>query len=460
MHSLRLRIVMAVALVCAATLAGVTSYIGHATLVVQVAEPSNSATAAVNSAVASIVRTGRTAPLPLQSALARLGAEYGARIILASPTGTVLSSSGPIGARDVARQPDGTAALRERTAGSAHPDVLLLKGGSSIADGHGRHWSLFVLPAAPAFDTMASARAAILRSIWQSAVLGIGVAVAVAVLLGSYIVKPIRELTVATKAMREGDTTRRVSVGAYDEIGQLAESFNAMASAIESTEHLRRQMITDVAHELRSPLTRIIVQLEAADDGHVSRNDALTGVRDEARRLERIVDDLRDLSLADARELSVARHEIAIGTCIDEAVERMRESAAQAHVALDPAVAQGLPTAVGDDLRVAQILDNLISNALRYTPAGGHVVVGATASHEHIHCFVQDDGSGIAPEELPFIFERFYRTDPSRHRASGGSGLGLAIVKSLVEVQGGSVSVESRPGRGSRFTWTLPTVDS
>jgi len=461
MRSLRLRIVVAVALVCAATLAGVASYVGHATRIVHVGEPSGSATAAVSSAVASFVRTRRTAPFQLQSELTRLGAEYGVRIILVSPiTGVVVSSWGPIAAGDVTMQPNGTIELRQRTPGSPRPNVLFLRGGSAIADGKGRRLSsVFVLPADSAIDALAPARVSILRSIWQSAVLGIAVAVTVSVLLGSYIVKPIRELTVATKAMSEGDTTRRVRVGVNDEIGQLAQSFNVMANAVETTEQLRRKMITDVAHELRTPLTRIIVQIEASDDGHISRDEALAGIRDEARRLERIVNDLRDLSLADAHELSIARHELAIGECIHEAVDRMIDSAAQAQVALERDVAPSLPMALGDELRVAQILDNLISNALRYTPAGGHVVVGATADHEHIRCFVHDDGFGIAPGELPFIFERFYRADPSRHRASGGSGLGLAIVKSLVEVQGGSVSVESRPGRGSRFTWTLPRSD-
>lgn len=455
MRSLRLRIVLAVALVCAATLAGVASYIGHATLVVRVADPPSTATTAVTSTITSFVRTGPAAPRQLQSELARLAAEYRAPIVLVSPKGDVVSSWGSTG--DVAMQPDGTVELRQRTLGSSRPNVLLLRGGSSITDGKGRRlWSLFMLPPDTALDPLASARASILRSIWQSAVLGIAVAVAVAILLGSYIVKPIRELTEATKAMSEGDTARRVRVGANDEIGHLAESFNVMAGAIENTEQLRRQMITDVAHELRHPLTRMIVQLEAADDGHLSRNEALAGVRDEARRLEGIVNDLRDLSLADAHELSVARHEISVVTCIDEAVDRMRDLASQACVALDRDVAPSLPMAVGDTLRVAQILDNLLSNALRYTPAGGHVVVGATADDDYIRCFVQDDGPGIGPEDVPFIFERFYRADPSRRRASGGSGLGLAIVKSLVEVQGGSVSVESKPGRGSRFTWTLP----
>ncbi len=461
MRSLRLRIVVAVALVCAATLAGVASYVGHATLLVRVSEPAGSAAAAVTSAITSFERTTRPTAAQLQSELARLGIEHGVRIILISPrAGTGLSPWGSIGAGDVAMRPDGTVELTQRAPGSARPDVLLLRGGSAIADAEGRQlWRLFVLPADPPMDALAPARVSILRSIWQSAVLGIAAAVAVAVLLGSYIVKPIRELTVATKAMSQGDTTRRVAVGANDEIGRLAASFNVMAGAIERTERLRRQMITDVAHELRSPLTRMIVQLEAAEDGHLSRDEALAGVRDDARRLERIVDDLRDLSLADAHELAIARHEIALGRCIDDALARMTPHAVQSRVALEPDVAPVLPAALGDEARVAQILDNLIANALRYTPPGGRVVVGATADREHVECFVEDDGPGIAPAQLPLVFERFYRADPSRHHGTGGSGLGLAIVKSLVEAQGGSVSAESRLGHGARFTWTLARAD-
>jgi len=461
MRSLRLRIVVAVALVCAATLAGVASYVGHATLLVRVGEPPGSASSAVGSAVASFVRARRPTAVQTQSELARLGAEYGVRIVLVSPaTGVALSAQGPIAAGDVAIRPDGTIRLTQRAPGSAIANVVLLRGGSAIADANGRPlWRLFVFPADSEIDTLAPVRVSILRSIWQSAALGIAAAVTVAVLLGSYIVKPIRELTVATKAMSDGDTTRRVKVGADDEIGRLAESFNTMADSIETTERLRRRMVTDVAHELRSPLTRMIVQLEAADDGHLSRDEALAGVRDDARRLERIVDDLRDLSLADAHELAVARHAIAIGRCIDEAVDRMKPHAARSRVALERDVAPDVPMALGDESRVAQILDNLIANALRYTPAGGRVVVGATVDREHVACFVQDDGPGIAPEQLPLVFERFYRADSSRDRATGGSGLGLAIVKSLVEAQGGSVSAQSRLGHGSRFTWTLARSD-
>lgn len=456
MRSLRLRIVAAIALVCAATLAGVGSYIGRATLLVHVGEPSAGPRSAVGSAVASFLRARRPTA-QVQSELARLGTKYGVQIIIVGTAGAALASWGPIAAGDVAMQSDGTVALTRRTPGSARPSVLLLRGGLPIPDGTGRRrWHLFVFPPDSAIDGLAPAQVSILHSIWQSSVLGIAVALAVALLLGSYIVQPIRELTNATQAMSGGETARRVNVRGNDEIGQLATSFNTMADSIEATERLRRQMITDVAHELRHPLTRMIVQLEAADDGHLSRDEALAGMRDEARRLEQIVNDLRDLSLADAHELSIARGEIAIGTCIDEALERMRHDAAQAHVSLERAVAPNLPMALGDGLRVAQILDNLISNALRYAPVDGHVVVGATADQEHVTCFVQDDGTGIAPGQRALIFERFYRADQSRDRATGGSGLGLSIVKSLVEAQGGKISLESRPGYGSRFAWTLP----
>jgi signal transduction histidine kinase len=229
-----------------------------------------------------------------------------------------------------------------------------------------------------------------------------------------------------------------------------------MANAIETTERLRRQMVTDVAHELRTPLTRMVVQLEAASDGHLSQSEVLAGVRDETERLRRIVDDLRDLSLADAHELVVERHEVSLARCIDDALARATANAKRANVSIGRVIDPGLPPAIGDELRIAQILDNLLTNAISHTPSGGRVVAGATATPQQIECFVEDAGAGIAAEHLPFIFERFYRADPSRQRTTGGSGLGLAIVKSLVEAQGGNIRVASNAESGARFTWTLP----
>ncbi len=456
-HSLRLRIVAAIALACAATIAAVALYVGRTTLLVRIGPPSERVAAEVATALAPSLRTPHARTLvPLR--LARFDAAYDARIVVVDAAAhRAFSSLGPVAANDVRIDPDGTIELTLRTPGTSRRNVIMLRGGTVILDRNApTAWRLFVLPSASPADVLDPARGLILRSIWQSAALAFAGALAIAILLGSSIVKPIRELTAAAQAMSKGDTSRRVKVATPDEIGRLATAFNAMADAIETTERLRRRMITDVAHELRSPLTRMIVQLEAAGDGHLTDEEALAGALDEARRLERVADDLRDLSLADAHELSISSHEIAIEQCIDDAVSRMQHDADEAGVTLVRESAPHLPIALGDETRVAQILDNLISNALHYTSAGGRIVVGARANPTHVECFVQDNGAGIAPDQQKLVFERFYRADPSRSRATGGSGLGLAIVKSLVEALGGSIALESTLGAGSRFTWTLP----
>lgn len=460
MRSLQLRIVAAIVLVCAAAIAAVALYVGRTTLLLRIEAPPDSAVAAIGAALAPALRAGDSAA-GIGAELTRLAASYDVRIVIVNPaTRFGVASWGPIAADAITTQPDGAAQVRLHVPQTPEAELVLLRGGAPIAGGRHGVLRLFILPKEPAMDALAPVRGSILGSLWKSAALGLTAALAVAVLLGSSIVKPIRELTAAAQAMSKGDSTRRVLVSSDDEIGRMGASFNAMADAIETTERLRRQMITDVAHELRSPLTRMIVQLEAANDGHISQVEALAGLGNEAERLARIVDDLRDLSLADAHELRVALHDVSLGAGIDAVIERMKPNAAKAQVALACAVPENLPMALGDELRIAQILDNLVTNALHYTSAGGCITVGARAIGEHMECFVEDNGAGIAPEHLPFIFERFYRADPSRSRSTGGSGLGLAIVKSLVEALGGSVAVESRLGSGSRFSWTLRRADA
>lgn len=458
MRSLQLRIVAAIVLVCAVTLAAVALYIGRTTLLVHIGPPADRVTAAVSSALAPALRTVRS-QRTIPSQLARLNVRYDARIVVISATlHRAFDASGPIAYGDMTTEPNGAVQLALRTPGTSQAKIIALRGGTPVVDeGKRTLWRLFVVPTASALDVLASVRGSIIDSIWKSAALGLVAALAVAIALGSYIVKPIRELTLAAQGVSAGDTTRRVKVGERDEIGRLAQAFNVMADSIEATERLRRLMITDVAHELRSPLTRMIAELEAAADGHISREEGLAGAREDAQRLERIVNDLRDLSLADAHELSIPRHAVSVSDCIDDAISRAKQEAAKAHVSLARDVAPDLPTALADELRMAQILDNLLSNALHYTPAGGHVVVGARPRAGCIECFVQDSGAGIAQEHAQQVFERFYRADPSRSRSTGGSGLGLAIVKSLVEALGGTIGVDSVLGHGSRFTWTLPT---
>ncbi len=450
MSSLQVRIVAAIVLVCVVTVAAVASYVARTTLLIRMELPAHANASAVSAGVVPLLRAGSTRPM-LQSALANLGEKYGVRIVLVNVRShAAVASFGAFSRADLQQQADGS--LRATLHEPRH--ILMLRGGTPLTGATA--WRLFVLPATPALDALAPVRASVLSAVWASAIVGLGGALLVALWLGSYIVRPIRELTSAARAMSRGDVSRRVASRANGEIGQLAASFNAMAQAVETTEGLRRQMVTDVAHELRSPLTRMIARLEAATDGHLSATEAIAGAREDALRLERVIDDLRDLSLADSHELLIARNPIAVADAIDRACERMAREAQRARVVLERNVQANLPSAVGDELRIAQILDNLIGNALRYTPAGGRVVVGATLRSNRIECFVADNGIGISPERQPLVFERFYRADASRSRNTGGSGLGLAIVKALVEALGGTVAVESRPYEGSRFSWTLP----
>ncbi|MDQ6930466.1 MAG: HAMP domain-containing histidine kinase [Candidatus Eremiobacteraeota bacterium] len=457
MRSLQVRIVAAIALVCAATLAAVALYVGRATLLVQINPASDIVVARVASSIAPSLRSGHSTEA-IRSQLALLGARYGARMVVVNAAAHIaLLASGPVASNDLTIQPDGTVALKLRPPALPRRGVIMLRGGTAVVDqGKPTPWRVFMLPSAPPLDVLDPVRDSIINSIWESAAVGFAAALTIAVVLGSSIVKPIRTLTDAAQAVSRGVMTRRAPVRSQDELGRLGSAFNTMADSIETMERSRRVMITDVAHELRSPLTRMIVQLEAAADGHISRDEALSGAHQEARRLERIVNDLRDLSLADAHEISILRKKISMSECIDGAIERAIQKANDAQVSLKRAVAPDLPDVWGDELRVAQILDNLLSNALQYTPAMGRISIGARATPSHVECFVADDGAGIRAEDLAPIFERFYRADPSRSRATGGSGLGLAIVKAFVEAMGGTIRAESGLGNGSCFTWTLP----
>lgn len=298
------------------------------------------------------------------------------------------------------------------------------------------------------------------RALWISVVVAISAAIVVALLLGTYISGPVRALCDAAGAMARGDFGRRVPVRSSDDLGKLSASFNSMADAVARNDTLRRRMVSDVAHELRSPLTRLRALVESAQDGHVTAADVVDPIYRETRNLERLVDDLRDLSLADAHQLSIASDEVSLTACIEQSVRDARLLAENAGVHLLTDVAPILPLVRGDAGRLCQVLHNLLDNAIRYTPRNGHVVVGATACSKYVECFVQDDGPGIDAARLPFVFERFFRTDESRARSTGGTGLGLAIVKEIVAAHGGTVNVECVPSQGARFTFRLPLISA
>jgi two-component system sensor histidine kinase BaeS len=277
------------------------------------------------------------------------------------------------------------------------------------------------------------------------------------VFLARSLTRPLRELTAATREMARGKLGQQVPVRSQDELGELALAFNQMSSDLARANDLRRQMTADIAHDLRTPLSILSGYLEALRDGvlepSTERFEAMFG---EARHLQRLIDDLRTLSLADAGELTLSRTSVPPRLVLDQAVSSYGPHAAQHEVGLSVEVEPDLPKIEVDTDRMAQVFANLISNALRYTPAGGQIRLGARRQDGHVLMQVQDNGSGINPEDIPHIFDRFYRGDGARQGESGETGLGLAIAKSLIELNGGNISVESTPGQGTTFTIAFP----
>jgi signal transduction histidine kinase len=274
------------------------------------------------------------------------------------------------------------------------------------------------------------------------------------------ILQQVSALINAARAMEKGDLSQRVPVNTKDEIGELAQAFNAMADGLERLEDLRRNMVTDVAHELRTPLANIRGYLEAVQDGVVEPTpQMISSLHEEAMLLNRLVDDLQELALAEAGNLTLARHPIYLQEVVDKAVLLVENQALAKGLTIEVCLPADLPMVDADAERMSQVVRNLLNNAVTNTPAGGQIRIAGRRVNSHIEVSVQDTGIGIASEHLPFVFERFYRADRSRARRTGGAGLGLAIVKQLVEAQGGQVSIASQPGLGTTVTFTSPVVN-
>ncbi|MDX3094912.1 ATP-binding protein [Streptomyces sp. ME01-24h] len=281
--------------------------------------------------------------------------------------------------------------------------------------------------------------------------------VVVTVGLGLQLVRPLRALTAAAQRVKAGDVAARVQVGGRDEIGRLAEVFNEMSQQRAKLERLRTEMVGDIAHELRTPLSNIRGWLEAADDGVVPADRALVGsLLEEALLLQHIVDDLQDVAAADAGALRLHKVPCEVGELLQQVATAHGGRADHAGVVLSVDAAVGIGTVVADPVRVRQAVSNLMSNAVRHTPPGGTVTVTARREDGTVAIAVADTGAGIRPEDLPRVFDRFWRAEKSRSRSTGGSGLGLTIVRNLAHAHGGTVSVESTHGAGSLFTLRLP----
>jgi len=296
------------------------------------------------------------------------------------------------------------------------------------------------------------------QALLLSAVGATALALLLSGVLARTLTKPMRELTGAIRATAKGRLGIAVPVRSRDEIGELTAAFNQMSADLAHSNQLRRQMTADIAHDLRTPLTVIGGYIESLRDGVLKPNPArLDVMHQEVQQLQRLVEDLRTLSLADAGELKLNRQRIAPQALLEQTAATFRQQAGQKSIALQVTAEPGLPDIAVDEIRMAQVLGNLVSNALRYTPNGGRIVLSARRQAEHVVLSVEDNGAGIAPEALPHVFERFYRADPSRQQSESESGLGLAIAKSLVEAHGGTIAVASDGiGQGSTFSARFP----
>jgi len=304
-----------------------------------------------------------------------------------------------------------------------------------------------------------SAEDIFLRTVNRASLTSALVAALLALTLGSLLAltltRSLRELKEATVEIARGRFGKQVKVRTKDELGELAVSFNQMSLDLERATQARRQMTADIAHDLRSPLSVLSGYAEALSDGKLTGNTEIYDIlHQETNHLSRLVEDLRLLSLADAGELPLIRQSIAPQALLERTVARHAVTAEQYGITLRVAVMPDLPEVKVDVERILQVLDNLILNAFRYTPAGGEVVLTGSSTAGKVQLQIRDSGSGILPEDLPHIFDRFYRGDKAR-RESGESGLGLAIAKSIVEAHGGQIAVESAPGNGAVFTVTL-----
>jgi signal transduction histidine kinase len=358
--------------------------------------------------------------------------------------------------------------------------LLADAGGQIVADSQGQEVGIRLAPAemakgAPivvgdrqvgtliltsALGTLTADESAFLSQVkWLMVVAAIAAGLAV-LFVGSLqarrIVSPVRALADAARRVAGGEFAQ-IPVTSRDELGDMALAFNTMAAELKRQHTLRRRAMADVAHELRTPLSVLQIDLESIEDGLTEpTSEVVARLQEEVALLNRLVEDLRMLSLAEAGELHMELQPVQVADLLQTAVERVRGAAREKGVDLTSVLAEGVPPVAGDPQRLSQVLFNLLSNALRHTPRGGQITVAAQHSESHVRITVQDDGEGIPAGELPHVFDRFYRAEHARSRDSAGSGLGLAIARSLVEAHGGRIWAESVEGEGSTFAFVLP----
>lgn len=303
-------------------------------------------------------------------------------------------------------------------------------------------------------------RDALNTSLFWGGLVAIIAAVIISLIISRRLTIPLHNMAEATGRMAEGDYSQRVVVRSRDEIGSLAHSLNQMAARLQDSQKLRRELMANIAHELRTPLTTISGYMEALTDGIApATTETYEMIQREADRLSRLVDDLQKLSRAESGQEEFNFAGVAVKPFFERIGLKLKPQYHDKDVSLDISVEPENLNLMTDEDKMDQVLVNLLDNALRYTDAGGSVLLSCRGGGEAVEIKVQDNGSGISPEDLPCVFERFYRADKSRSRDKGGSGIGLTIAKCYVESLGGRIEVESTVNEGTTFTIMMPGLN-
>ncbi|MCZ7572242.1 MAG: ATP-binding protein [Ardenticatenaceae bacterium] len=381
-------------------------------------------------------------PRLLPRIIARLPLQPRDRVLIAGPDGRVLAAS------------------ERRDLGRVLPEATLARGAPVLVEGR----QVGTVLVGANLGVLGAAERTYLSRLNRGNLVVMMLVGGVALMLGAWlaqrITEPARALTAAANRLAAGDWREPLPVRSTDELGQMSAAFNAMAIEIEQQNRLRRQMVADIAHELRTPLSVMRLELEALEDGLQESADATRSLRGEIDLLTQLVEDLGLLAQNDAGEQPLDLAATDVGVLVEETVTRWQGRALARGLSLRAAIAPNLPQVHLDRSRITRVLTNLLANALRHTSEGGEIVIAAAAEPGAVRLSVHDTGEGIPPDELESVFERFYRLDRARSRATGGSGLGLAIARQAVELHGGRICAESSgvPGEGTTIRVTLPLV--
>ncbi|MHB0914362.1 MAG: sensor histidine kinase [Thermoleophilia bacterium] len=302
-------------------------------------------------------------------------------------------------------------------------------------------------------------RALNISLIWAGGI-AVVTAVVISFLIARHFTRPIHDMAAATERIAAGDYSQRVEVNPGDEIGDLAGSLNRMVVSLDDTERMKRELMGNIAHELRTPLTTISGYMEGLVDGVLPAEPATYElIKGEADRLSRLVDDLQRLSRAESGREILDVVPLEVAPLVERVTARLRPQFDLKRVALDTGI-DPAASVLADADKLEQVMINLLDNALLYTDPGGSVTISATPRGASTEISVRDTGRGIPSQDLPYVFERFYRSDKSRSRDSGGSGIGLTIVKSYVEALGGAITIDSAEGEGTAMLVSLPAAES